>query len=101
MSLNKDITSCMGYQQIVGAAASTALTVPSVDPSTGMAAMPTMAMIIVEGQPVRYRDDGTAPTASVGMPIAVNNVFFYDGDLKRIRFIQTAATATINVAYYK
>ena len=101
MSLNKDITSCMGYQQIVGAAASTALTVPSVDPSTGLAAIPTMALIIVENQAVRFRDDGTAPTAAIGMPISVGTAFFYDGDLKKIRFIQQAATATINVLYYK
>ena len=100
MSMNKDITSCMGYQQIVGAAAATALTVPTRD-NNGTSAVPTLAVIIVEGQAVRYRDDGTAPTAAVGMPIAVGSVFFYDGDLKAIRFIQVAATATINVSYYK
>jgi hypothetical protein len=98
--MNRDITSCMGYQQIVGAAAATALTIPTRD-NNGTSALPTMAMIIVEGQSVRYRDDGTNPTASVGMPISIGSVFFYDGDLKAIRFIQTAATATINVSYYK
>ena len=99
--MNKDITTCMGYQQIVGAAASTALTVPKVDPVTGLAAMPTHAIIVCESQPVRWRDDGVAPTAAIGMPLSVGTVFVYDGDLTRLRFIQQAATATINVAYYK
>lgn len=98
--MNRDITSCMGYQQIVGAVAATALTIPTRD-NNGTSAIPTMAVIIVEGQAVRYRDDGTNPTAAVGMPISIGTAFFYDGDLRSIRFIQTAATATINVSYYK
>ena len=101
MSMNKEITSCMGYQQIVGAVASTALTVPSRDPVTGLAGTPIQAVIICEGQGIRWRDDGVAPTAAVGMPIAIGTVFVYDGDLTRLRIIQQAATATINVAYYK
>jgi hypothetical protein len=101
MSMNKEITSCMGYQQIVGAAASTALTIPQVDPVTGLTSMPVQALIICDGAGIRWRDDGVAPTASVGMPIAVGTVFVYDGDLTRLRIIQQAATATINVAYYK
>jgi hypothetical protein len=99
--MNKEITSCMGYQQIVGAVASTALTIPQVDPVTGLKAMPVQAVIICDTQGIRWRDDGTAPTASVGMPIAVGTVFVYDGDLTKLRIIQQAATATINVAYYK
>lgn len=99
--MNKDVTSCMGYQQITSLAASTGLTVPTIDPNTGLSAVPTVALIIVENQPVRYRDDGVAPTASVGMLLPFGSVFFYDGDLKKIRFIQTIAGATINVSYYK
>ncbi len=97
----KDVTTCMGYQQINGAAASTALTIPSVDPVTGLSAMPTHAVIVVEAQTVRWRDDGTNPTAAIGMPLTPGSIFIYDGDLRRIRFIQAAATAVINVTYYK
>jgi hypothetical protein len=98
--MNKEITSCLGYQQIVGAAAATSLTVPSVDPVTGLRAMPVQAVIICESAGIRWRDDGTDPTASVGMPVAAGATFVYDGDLKRLRVIQQAATSTINVAYY-
>ena len=87
----KTTTQCLGYQQITSLSASTALTVP------GGA---TMALIVSEAQAVRWRDDGTAPTASVGMPLAVGTSLSYDGDLKAIRFIQQAASATLNVSYY-
>lgn len=87
----KTTTVCLGYQQITSLSASTALTVP-----TGA----TMALIIPELQAVRWRDDGTAPTASVGMPLAVGTSLSYDGDLKAIRFIQQAASGYINVCYY-
>lgn len=97
----KDVTTCMGYQQINGAAASTALTIPTVDPVTGLSAMPTHAVIVTEAQIVRWRDDGTNPTAAIGMPLNPGSVFVYDGDLRKIRFIQVAATAVINVTYYK
>lgn len=87
----KTTTNCLGYQQITSLSASTALTVP-----TGA----TMALIVADTQGVRWRDDGTAPTASVGMPLAVGVSLSYDGDLKAIRFIQQAASATLNVSYY-
>jgi hypothetical protein len=87
----KTTTQCLGYQQITSLSASTALTVP-----TGA----TMALIIAETQAVRWRDDGTAPTASVGMPLATGVSLSYDGDLRAIRFIQQTASATLNVCYY-
>jgi len=87
----KSTTVCLGYQQITSLSASTALTVP-----VGA----TMALIVAETQAVRWRDDGTAPTASVGMPLATGTSLSYDGDLKAIRFIQQTASAVLNVSYY-
>ncbi len=87
----KYTTNCLGYQQITSLSASTALTVP---------AGATRAVIIPESQGVRWRDDGTAPTASIGMVLPVLVTLSYDGDLSRIRFIQQAASATLNVSYY-
>jgi hypothetical protein len=95
----KEITSCMGYQQLT-AAASTGLTVPVRD-HTGTSGTPVQAVIVCENQGIRWRDDGVAPTATVGMPLAAGSTLVYDGDLTRFRMIQQAATATINVAYYK
>lgn len=80
-----------GYQQFT-VAASTAL--PSIP--TGAAE----AFIICETQTVRWRDDGVAPTASVGMPLTANTPFPYTGNLAAVRIIQTTATATCNVSYY-
>ncbi len=95
----KTTTASLGYQQIVGLAASTALTVPARD-LNGMNAEPTMALIVADTQGVRWRDDGVAPTASVGMPLAAGVPLLYDGDLLAIRFIEQAATATLNITYY-
>ena len=87
----KSTTVCLGYQQITSLSAATALTVP---------AGATRAIIVAESQGVRWRDDDTAPTASVGMVLPVLVTLSYDGDLNRIRFIQQAASATLNVSYY-
>jgi hypothetical protein len=87
----KSTTVCLGYQQITSLSASTGLTVPS---------GATLAVIVPEAYPVRWRDDGTAPTGSVGMPLAIGTTLSYDGDLSRIRFIEQAASAKLNVSYY-
>lgn len=71
--------------------------------SIGMTTIPggsTLAVIQCQGQPVRWRDDGTAPTASVGMLMNVGDVLKYDGPIDKLRFIETAASATLNVAFY-
>tara|TARA_R110000868_G_scaffold195864_1_gene441671 strand:- start:552 stop:734 length:183 start_codon:yes stop_codon:yes gene_type:complete len=59
-----------------------------------------MALIAPLTQGVRWRDDGTNPTASVGMPVAAGSYLNYDGDLKQIRFIQQTASAELNVSYF-
>ena len=87
----KSTTVCLGYQQISTLTASTGLTVP-----VGA----TMALIVPEAQNIRWRDDGTAPTASVGMPVTVGSFLNYDGDLNKIRFIEQASGSKLNVSYY-
>ena len=87
----KATTVCLGYQQITSLSAATALTVP-----TGA----TAALIVASAQNIRWRDDGTNPTASVGMPVLVDTYFTYDGDLSRIRFIEQSSGAVLNVSYY-
>jgi len=99
MTMNlKAVTTCFGYQQIT-VDSSKGLTVPTTAPD-GLNAKPVFALIVAEGAAVRWRDDGTAPTASVGMPLAIGVPLQYDGDLNKIRFIQQAATGIINISYY-
>jgi hypothetical protein len=100
MAINlKAVTSTLGYQQITSLSSSTALTVPQKDLS-GLAGTPRIAIITPETQGVRWRDDGVAPTASVGMPLAAGVTLQYDGDLSQIRFIEQTASAKLNVTYY-
>jgi hypothetical protein len=100
MSMNlKAVTSCIGYQQITSLSSASALTVPLVD-KNGLNQKPTFALIIAESQAVRWRDDGTDPTSSVGMPLAVGVPLQYDGDLTKIRFIEQTGSAKLNISYY-
>ena len=87
-------SSPFGYQQLTGISASVALTVP---------AGATWASIVVEAQGVRYRDDGVAPTASVGMPVSSGSQLIIYGvaEMTAIRFIQQTAGAVLNVSYYQ
>lgn len=95
----KAITTRLGYQQITSLSSAASLTVPQTD-LNGLACKPSLALITAESQAVRWRDDGIAPTASVGMPLASGGTLQYDGDLTKIQFIEQTASAKINISYY-
>ena len=80
-----------GYQQITSLSAASALTVPSGS---------TCALIQAETQSIRWRDDGTNPTSSVGMIIAAGESLFFTGSLSAFRGVETTASAKLNVSYY-
>lgn len=89
----------LGYQQISAAtlAASTPLTLP-----TSIGGMPVAyAMIQNNGTgAVRWRDDGTAPTATVGMLLPNGSELDYFGEMTAIQFIVSAAVPILDIAYY-
>jgi len=61
-----------------------------------------MVLIQAEAAGVRWRDDGVAPTASVGMILAASQTFAYTApDLTQIKFIQMSSGAILNVSFYK
>lgn len=80
-----------GYQQITSLSSATALTVP---------AGSTSATIVAETQDVRWRDDGVNPTATVGMLLPKGTQLQYSGNLAALKFIETTASAALNVSYY-
>jgi hypothetical protein len=49
----------------------------------------------------RWRDDGTAPTSSVGMLLPLNIIpCWYAGEIHQLQFIATTGTSNIHVLYY-
>jgi hypothetical protein len=85
----------VGFQQIGAStlAAATKLTVP---------AGADLAIIRTETANVRWRDDGTTPTSSVGMLMASTDpVFEYSGTLSAIQFIAVSGNPVLDVAFYR
>ena len=83
-----------GFQQITSLASAVGLTLPTTKPSARIAVIQAIA------QNVRWRDDGNAPSATVGMQLAAGNDILYTGDLDALQFIEEAASAEINITYY-
>ena len=81
----------MGWERITALSAAVGLTVP-----VGA----RIALLIAETQAVRFRDDGTNPTATIGMPIFVNTPFWYNGDLSAFKVIEQAVSASLDILYY-
>lgn len=81
----------LGYEQISALKAVVTLTVP-----TGA----TFALIQAQTQNVRWTDDGSNPTASVGMLLATGAPSQFSSSLSVLKFIQTTASAVLNISYY-
>ena len=96
----KAITCCLGYQQLDSLATAAGLLVPTKDPTSGLNVKANFALIVAEAQDVRWLDNGQNPTASVGMLLKTGVIFQYDGDLSKIKFIETTGSAKVNVSYY-
>jgi len=92
----------LGYQQITAGtlASATHLTLPTVPANSGL--IPGYVVIQCEttSTSVRWRDDGTAPTSSVGMILSAGQELDYSGDLTMIQFIAASGSPILNVSYY-
>jgi hypothetical protein len=84
----------LGYQQFAAGTIDTAqsLTIPA----------GTQVIILeAEAQVIRFRDDGTAPTAAVGMPLQVAESYQYvSPSMSRLQLISAVAGGILNVLYY-
>lgn len=86
-----------GYCQLTSISAATLVSTCA----SGVPQKSVIAQICIEAQGIRYRDDGTAPTASVGMPVAAGTCFAYSGSLTALQFIQQTSGAIVNLSFYK
>lgn len=74
---------------------------------SGLTAIPanaSCATIIVETASIRWRDDGTAPTASIGIPWTFNGTntntpLVYCGTLANFQIIALSGTPVVNVYF--
>lgn len=85
---------CVGFEQITGLSSVKGFTVATMGQADA-------AVVDCETQSVRWRQDGTNPSATVGMILPVNTDKLFVGDLDRVKFIESAASAKLNVTYYK
>jgi hypothetical protein len=87
----------LGYCQLTSIDAATKISTCS----GGIPAGATIAYLIAETQAIRLRDDGVAPTASVGFPIAVASPVLYTATISSVQVISQVAGAKLDVLFYK
>ena len=81
-----------GFQSITDLSVAVGLTVPSGSTTT---------IVNVETSSVRWRDDGVAPTATVGMLLLPGQTLIYNGNLSAIQFIDVTSGAAIVANFYQ
>lgn len=81
-----------GFQQVGSFSTSTGFTPPATS---------TVCYIQAEGNSVRFRTDGVAPTALVGQLLQTGQLLTETANLAGIRFIPTTGSATLDVDCYR
>lgn len=82
----------IGYEQIADLSSVSTLTIPE---------NARIAFMQAEVADVRWRDDGTNPTASVGMLITTDIGLWYTGDLSTLALLESSGGAKLNISYYR
>ena len=60
--------------------------------TAGLPTTATSITVTVEAANARYRDDGTAPSATVGMLLTVGSYLSYSSDLTKIQFVAVSGS---------
>lgn len=92
------------YESLTISATSVALTAATYAPSGAREAL--AALITVEANPIRYRNDGTAPTATEGHQRSPGNdsafVIYGRHNIRTFRAIrQDVANGTLRITYFR
>jgi hypothetical protein len=84
----------VSYQQLTVSGTAVALTVPN---------NANKAMIMLETDDIRWRDDGTAPSSTVGMYLYTGSTLQLNSltSLNNFRAIRVNGDATLNISYYR
>jgi hypothetical protein len=94
----------LGYKQIPAASTAAAFTLATAGLATtygaGIPPGATLAVISPEAQGIRWRDDGTVPTAAIGYRLLADNELLYYGPLASWSGINIVAGAIVNIVFY-
>lgn len=91
-----DFISPLGYCQLTSLASSTLVS----SCSGGIPALTGWAIICIETAAIRWRDDGVAPSTTVGMPVAIGQCFYYSGTFATLRLIAQSGSPVANISFY-
>lgn len=82
-----------GFQAITATGSAQLLTVP---------AGTTSALICIETANIRWRDDGVAPSTTVGMPLKSTDACMpYAGPIANWQFIAQSGSPVVSATFYK
>lgn len=96
------VTKIIGFQQFTSNTLNAALGVSTalLKDAQGQVANAAIFSCFATTGAIRFRSDGTAPTATVGMRIVTGiEPYLYQGDLHKLQFISEGGNAEMNVTY--
>jgi len=68
--------------------------------SGGIPNLTIWAVICIEIANIRWRDDGTSPTATVGMPLISGTCLDYSGTMGAFSVIAQSGSPVIDISFY-
>lgn len=91
-----DFITPLGYCQFTAGAAALVGT----SCSGGIPARTAWAVICIETANIRWRDDGSAPTTTVGMPVSAGGCLYYSGTFATFQTVAQSGSPVVNISFY-
>ena len=70
-------------------------------PLSSVSGTATICLITCEGSGIRWRDDGVAPTQSIGFPLNSGDSLLYGGTLTAFLMIPQSGAPTVDISFYR
>lgn len=93
---NTNYIAPLGYCQLAAISGATAVSTCT----GGIPARTAWATICVSNAAIRWRDDGTNPTATVGMPVGVGQCLYYNSKFSALVVIPQSGSPTLDISFY-
>lgn len=68
--------------------------------SGGIPARTVWAVLCVETANIRWRDDGTNATTTVGMPLIAGSCMYYSGTMSAFTVVAVSGSPVLNISFY-
>jgi hypothetical protein len=93
-------TTPLGYRQLsISSLTTLTAALAAATPTYVLTGVERYMLMSIEGNGIRWLDDGQTPTATYGQPLNAGQAFDFTGNFSAMELVSQNGTATVNVSF--